>query len=160
ARSCNPRWSRCWQPSNRSVSGFTNTTNRWRGSPRKLSANGATGTGEGSGDADRTHLPADAGRSVSFSQEPGCGLLCGIAARTAQLGAERAAAPHQQRRRSLSANVASAGSAPHSGSVWSGQRPAALGFEAGRARRKEGEEASRDCDGAEAGGVVASVVGE
>ena len=33
----------------------------------KLSAGGATGTGEGSGDADRAHLLADARRSASFS---------------------------------------------------------------------------------------------
>src|SRR5437870_7516449 len=32
----------------------------------KLSASGAAGTGVGSGDADRAHLPADAGRSAPF----------------------------------------------------------------------------------------------
>jgi hypothetical protein len=47
------------------------------------------------GHADRAHLPADAGGSASFSQEPRRGLLCGIAAGTAELGAERAAAAHQ-----------------------------------------------------------------
>src|SRR5206468_4892300 len=46
----------------------------------KLTAGSAAGTGEGSGDADRAHLPADAGRSASFSQEPRRGLLCRIAA--------------------------------------------------------------------------------
>src|SRR6202049_4125334 len=61
----------------------------------KLSAGGAAGTGEGSGDADRAHLLADARRSASFSQEPGCGLLRRIAARTAELRQERAAVTHQ-----------------------------------------------------------------
>jgi len=35
----------------------------------ELSASGPAGTGEGSRDADRAHLHADAGRSASFSQE-------------------------------------------------------------------------------------------
>src|SRR5882724_5825816 len=37
----------------------------------KLSASGTAETGQRSGHADRAHLPADAGRSASFSQEPG-----------------------------------------------------------------------------------------
>jgi hypothetical protein len=52
------------------------------------------------------------------------------------------------------------GSAPHSGAVWSGQRSAALGFEAGGAWRQEWEETSGDRDRTKAGGVAASLVGE
>jgi hypothetical protein len=48
--------------------------------PGQLSASGAAETGEGSGDADRAHLPADGGGSAAFSQEPRRGLLCGVAA--------------------------------------------------------------------------------
>ena len=87
----------------------------------KLSAGGAAEAGEGSGHADRADLLADAGRCASLSQEPGRGLLSGTAARTTKLGPERAADAHQQGRRSVSANAAGAGSAPHSGTVWSGQ---------------------------------------
>ncbi len=85
---------------------------------RKLSASGAAGTGEGSGNADRAHLPADAGRSAAFSQEPRRGLLRWASAGTQELGTERAAAAHQQGRRSVFKNIAGAGSASHSGTVW------------------------------------------
>ena len=126
----------------------------------KLSASSAAGTGEGSGDADRADLHTDAGGCATISQEPRRGLLRWVAARTAELGAERAAVAHQQGRRSVFKNAAGAGSAPHSGTVWSGQRSAALGSEAGGARRKEWEETSGGCDGAKAGRVAASLVGE
>ena len=116
--------------------------------------------GEGGGHIDRVDLPADTGRRASISSEPGCGLLPGSAAGTKKLGPERAADAHQQGRRSLSANAAGAGSAPHSGAVWSRQRSAALGFEAGRARRQEREETSHYCSGAKAGRLVASPVGK
>jgi transposase len=66
----------------------------------------------------------------------------------------------QQGRRSVFKNFAGAGSASHSGTVRSGQRPAALGFEAGGARREKWEETSGGCDGAKAGRVAASLVGE
>src|SRR6478752_7020455 len=122
----------------------------------KLFASSATEAGEGGGHIDRTDLPADAGRRASFSQEPGRGRLLGTATGTEKLGPERAADAHQQGRRSLSANAAGAGSAPHSGAVWSRQRSAALGFEAGRARRQEREETSHYCSGAKAGRLVAS----
>ena len=62
-------------------------------------------------------LYADAGRSASLSQEPRRGLLSGTAAGTKKLGTERAADAHQQRRRSVSAHVAGARSAAHSGTV-------------------------------------------
>jgi len=88
------------------------------------------------------------------------GLLSGVAARTQELGAEPAAAAHQQGRRSLSAHVVGAGCAPPSGSVWSGQRSAALGPEAGGARWKEREETSRDCDGTKTSRLAAPVVGQ
>jgi transposase len=70
---------------------------------------------KGGGHIDRADLPADAGRRASFSQEPGCGLLPGIAAGTEKLGPERAANAHLQGRRSVSANAAGAGSAPPPG---------------------------------------------
>ena len=97
---------------------------------------------------------------ASLSQESRRGLLPGTAAGTQKLGPERAADAHQQRRRPVSANAAGAGSAAHSGAVWRGQRSAALGAETGRAWRKEREETSHHCDGAQAGGVAASLVGE
>ena len=87
----------------------------------KLSASGAAGTGEGSGNADRADLHTDAGGSAAFSQEPRRGLLCWVAAGAQKLRAERTAAAHQQGRRSVFTNAAGAGSAPHSGAVWSGQ---------------------------------------
>ena len=83
----------------------------------ELSANCAAETGEGCGHADCADVHADAGRSASFSKESRRGLLSGIAAGTAQLGAERAAVAYQQRRRSLSANAAGAGSATHLGTI-------------------------------------------
>src|SRR5580700_6742744 len=52
------------------------------------------------------------------------------------------------------------GCAPHSGTVWSGQRSAALGSEAGGAWRKEWKETSGDRDRTKAGRVAASLVGE
>ena len=50
---------------------------------------------KGVGTLIRADLPADAGRSAPFSQEPRRGLLRRIAAGTAELGAERAADAHQ-----------------------------------------------------------------
>src|ERR1700681_2067867 len=82
------------------------------------------------------------------------------AAGTEKLGPERAADAYQQGRRSVSADAVGAGSAPHLGAVWSGQQSAPLGFEAGRARRKEREETSHYCSGAKAGRLAASPVGE
>jgi len=76
---------------------------------------------KGRGYVDRANLLADAGRSTPFSQEPRRGLLPGTATGTAELGAERTANAHQQRGRSVSAHAAGAGSAAHSGSIWSGQ---------------------------------------
>ena len=67
---------------------------------------------------------------------------------------------HQQGRRSVFTNVAGAGCAPHSGAVWSGQRSAALGAEAGRAWREEWEETSGDRDRTKASCPAASLVGE
>ncbi len=48
--------------------------------------------------------------------------------------------------------------ASSSGTVWSGQRSAALGIEAGRARRKEREEASGHCYGEKVSSLTASFV--
>jgi hypothetical protein len=44
--------------------------------------------------------------------------------------------------------------------VWSGQRSATLGAEAGGARGEEWKETNGDCDRTKAGGVAASLVGE
>jgi len=55
---------------------------------------------------------------------------------------------------------AGAGSAPYPGAVWSRQRSAALGFEAGRARRQEREETGHYCRGTKAGRLAASPMGE
>ena len=54
-----------------------------------------------------------------FRKSRDAGCYRGAAAGTAELGAERAADAHQQRGRSVSANAAGAGSAPHTRSVWS-----------------------------------------
>ena len=83
----------------------------------ELPACGAAEADQGRGHADRADVRADAGRSASLPQEPRRGLLSGTAAGTKKLGPERAADAHQQGRRSLSANVVSARSAAHSGTV-------------------------------------------
>ena len=103
---------------------------------------------------------ADAGRSTAVSQEPGRGLLSGITTRAQELGTERAAAAYQQGRRSLSKNDDGAKRASHSGAVWSRQRFATLGPEAGRARRQECQETSGSGGGAEVGHPASSTVGE
>ncbi len=64
----------------------------------QLSAGGAAEAGEGRGHVDRPDVPADAGRSASFSQEPRCRMLFGTAAGTQKLRAERTADAHQQGR--------------------------------------------------------------
>ena len=88
---------------------------------RKLPAGGAAETDQGSGHADRADVPADAGGRASLPQEPRRGLLSGATTRTKKLGTERTADAHQQGRGSVSANATGAGSAPHSGTVWSRQ---------------------------------------
>jgi transposase len=55
---------------------------------------------------------------------------------------------------------AGAGCAPHSGTVWSRQRPAALGPETGRAWREEREETGHHRHRAKVGRVAASFVGK
>src|ERR1700675_2785060 len=126
----------------------------------ELSASGATEAGEGVGTLIALTFLLTLEDAHRFSQEPGRGLLPGAATRMEKLGPERAANAHQQGRRSVSANLAGAGSAPHPGAVWSRQRSSPLGFEAGRARRQEREETSHYCSGAKAGRLVASPVGE
>ena len=83
----------------------------------ELSAGGAAEADQRSGHTDRANVLADAGRSASLRQEPRRGLLPRAAARTEELRAEGAATAHQQGRRSVSANAASAGSTAHSGTV-------------------------------------------
>src|ERR1035437_552427 len=63
-----------------------------------------------------------------------------VAARTEELWHERAPTTHQQRRRSLPQNAAGTGGALHTRTLWTGQRSAALGMEAIRARRQECDE--------------------
>src|SRR5260370_26685853 len=126
----------------------------------KVAGGSAAGTGEGSGDADRADVLADAGRSAPVSQEPRRGLLCGIATGTEKLRAERTADAHQQGRRSVSANTVGAGGASHPGSVWSGQRPAALGAETGGTWREGREGTEPDHAPQEVGSVAASFVGK
>ena len=86
---------------------------------QQLSADGAAEADQGRGHADRVDLHADAGRSAPFPQEPRRGMLRRAATGPQKLGAERAADAHQQRGRSVSANAAGAGSAPHPRPVWS-----------------------------------------
>src|ERR1035437_3601455 len=68
-----------------------------------------------------------------------------VAARTEELWHERAPTTHQQRRRPLPQNAAGTGGALHTRTLWTGQRSAALGMEAIRARRQECQETSRRC---------------
>ena len=106
------------------------------------------------------HVLADAGRSASLRQESRRGQLSGTTARTPEIGAERAAVAHQQRRRSLSAHAAGAGSAAYSGTIRGRLRSQALGTEAGGAWWEEREEASHRGHGEKAGSVAASPMGE
>ena len=124
------------------------------------SRSGSAETSEGCGNTDRVDLRADSGRSTPISAQPRCGMFSGAASWAQELRQERAATAHQQGRRPLPANAAGAGRALHSGAVWTGQRSAALGTEARRARRKECQETSGGCCGAEAGRAAAQVVGE
>ena len=64
--------------------------------PAELSADCAAEADQGSRHADCVDLHADAGRSASFPQESGRGLLPRTATGTQKLGAERAADAHQQ----------------------------------------------------------------
>src|SRR6202171_1635480 len=84
--------------------------------------------------------------------------------RTRALRSERARATpfvaYQQRRRSLSANAAGAGSATHLGTIRHRLRSATLGAEAGRTRREEREGASDRRHRKKARGAAASPVGE
>ena len=97
----------------------------------QISRSRAAEADQGSGNADRPHVHADAGRSTPFSQEPGCSLLRGSPTWKAQLGTERAADAHQQRGRSVSAITPGAGCASRSRSLGSRQRSAPMGHEAG-----------------------------
>jgi len=97
----------------------------------QISRSRAAEADRGSGNADRPHVHADAGRSTPLSQEPECSLLRGSPARKAQLGTELAADAHQQRGRSVSTSTPGAGCTSRSRPVGSRQRPAAMGNEAG-----------------------------
>jgi len=57
---------------------------------KQISRSKGVEANQGSGNADRSHLHVDAGRSTSFSQELGCSLLRGAPTWKAQLGTERA----------------------------------------------------------------------
>jgi hypothetical protein len=100
----------------------------------QLSASGAAEAGEGGGHADRVDLPAGLGRPPIDSARAVIWAAtwdCSPGRRNS--GQKRTATVHQQRRRPVSTNAASAGSAPHPGTVWSRQRSAALGTQASRA---------------------------
>jgi len=62
--------------------------------------------------------------------------------------------------RSVSANVAGAGSASHPRPVWSRQRSSTMGAEIGRTRRQGGKEKSHHSDRPQTGGAAASAVGQ
>src|SRR5450756_2987103 len=80
-----------------------------------------------------------------------------VAARAEELWHERAPTTHQQRRRPLPQNAAGTGGALHTRALWTGQRSAALGMEAIRARRQECQETSRRCGRAEVGRTASQV---
>jgi transposase len=61
----------------------------------QISGGRAAEADQGSGNSDCPDLHADARRSLSFPQEPGCSLLRGTSTWTAQLGTERAADVYQ-----------------------------------------------------------------
>jgi transposase len=86
----------------------------------QLSAGRVTEADQGSRHAHRADLFADLGRSASFPQEPGRGLLSGAAAGAQKLGAKRAADAHQQGMRPVPANLVGARSATHSGTIRGG----------------------------------------
>src|SRR4029453_4171208 len=86
----------------------------------KLSPDRAAKAGAGRGYADRAGVSAHAGRSASLPPQPRRGLLCRAAARPTKLGPEPAADAYQQRRRSLSAHAAGAGSTAYPGTVRGG----------------------------------------
>jgi transposase len=67
---------------------------------------------------------------------------------------------HISKGRPLSANAAGARGAAHSGSVWSGQRSAALGSETSRSWWEEWEETSHRGDGKKISRLVTPAVGE
>src|SRR6185437_13826170 len=98
---------------------------------RELSASRPAEAGEGSRYADRTDVSTDAGRPASVLEEPRRGRLSRTAARTEELGTERAADAYQQGRRSVPAHAAGARSTTHPGTVRRRLRSQALGTEAG-----------------------------
>src|SRR6476660_128715 len=75
-------------------------------------------TGEGSRNADRADVCADAGRSASLPEESRGRLFSGVAPRTQGLRGEPAGDEHQERRRPLFEDHAGAGGALHPGTLW------------------------------------------
>ena len=86
-----------------------------------LSAGGCAQTSERGRATDCVDLRSDSGRPAPLSPQPGRGMLCRVASWAEELWYERAPAAHQQRRRPLPQNVAGAGCALHSRTVWTGQ---------------------------------------
>src|ERR1700730_15836672 len=74
--------------------------------------------GEGCRNADRSDLCPDDRGPVSVSEESRGRLFSGVATWPEKLRGERAPEENQQRRRPVSANDDSAGSALHSGTFW------------------------------------------
>ena len=127
---------------------------------RSVPGSGLAQAGEGRGNTDRSDLCPDDRRPVSVCEESPGRLFSGVTTWPQELWRERTTERHQQRRRPVSAHDDGAGSALHSGAVRAGQRFAAMGIEALRARREKCQEASRRGRGSEAGGTAASVVGK
>src|SRR6266478_1765997 len=77
--------------------------------------------GEGGGNADRADLCPDDRRPTPVSEESRGRLFSGIATWPEELRGERAREENQQRRRPVSENDDGAGSALHSGALWTRQ---------------------------------------
>ncbi len=127
---------------------------------RSLPRGGPAETSERCGDIDCVDLRSDLGRSTPIPPQPGCRMFSRVASWAQELRSERTATAHQQGRRPLSKNADGARRALHSGALWTRQRSAALGIEAGRVRRKECQEASGGCGGTQVSGSVAQTVGK
>ena len=99
--------------------------------PDDVSGNRTPAAGERSRDFDRSDVCVDGGGSRAIPEEPGRGLLCGLAAEAKRIGAEPAATADHQGRGPVSAEAAGAGGALHSGAARTGHGSEAVGAEAG-----------------------------
>src|SRR5467141_4766994 len=115
---------------------------RTDGEDRQRSAPGSvlTQAGEGCRNTDRADVCPDDRRPTPVSEESRGRLFSGVATWPEELRGERTREENQQRRRPVSENDDGAGSALHSGALWTRQCTAALGIETSRAGRKECQE--------------------